>query len=139
MHRSSPRTEHPTSPYPPADLKHSPEAADSERGAGAGTAAPRALAAYPPVTLRNGAPGRACGKVEYVSIFCSDHPYCVEAGQTWSGPDRSVCLISRITASVEAAGGGTVAAEPYLSSGTSYSAFELVQRADGGYTVQRIR
>ena len=94
------------------------------------------MGAYPLVNIHNSAQDVACGTVQYASAFCSNDDYCVSPGRTWTASSRGVCLITKITASVQTPGGDTVAVE-YTSSGTSYSTFAVIS-SDNGYAVTRI-
>jgi hypothetical protein len=91
---------------------------------------------YPPVQIHNSTNYSATGTVDYASIFCSNDNYQVDAGKTWTGPGRGVCLVTQITA-VLLVDGKQVQAAVYQSSGTSYSQYAIIQTKDG-FAVTRV-
>lgn len=92
---------------------------------------------YPPVQITNSTSFNAFGRVEYASIFCSDDNYVVQRDDTWTASGRGVCLLTRITATVRTPS-GDIQAEPYVSSGTSYSRFAIIQVGVNRFQVTRI-
>ncbi|GIL67118.1 hypothetical protein Vafri_20570, partial [Volvox africanus] len=94
---------------------------------------------YPKVTIVNSTPYVARGQVDYLSLFCSDDGYTVSAnGATWTGPDRGVCLVKRVSATLNTPQ-GNVEAEAYTSSGTAYSQYAIIYQPNGnGFAVTRI-
>lgn len=98
-----------------------------------------APAAYPPIKLTNSTPYLAAsGTVRYLSWACRDDDYQnLQSGHTWTGPGRGTCLLTEITAIVRTPG-GDVYAEPYQSSGTSYSNFAIIQIGENKFKVTRI-
>lgn len=58
--------------------------------------------------------------------MCSDDNWSIVGQQTWYGPERGLCLLTKITGYLKV-NGNVIQAEPYTSSGTSYSEYELVQ------------
>jgi hypothetical protein len=110
----------------------------------AAEAAPRATspqeldpAAYPVVQIHDSTPFNATGDVEYASIFCSDDHYSETPKTTWSASSRGACLVTRITA-VVITPRGNITADPYTSSGTSYSQFAIIQTGDSSFAVTRV-
>lgn len=95
--------------------------------------------AYPPVKVTNSTPYLVpSGTVRYLSWTCKDDNYGpIDHGQTWTGPYRGVCLVTEITAIVRTPV-GDVYAEPYQSSGTSYSNFAVIQMGENKFKVTRI-
>jgi hypothetical protein len=92
---------------------------------------------YDPVQIFNSTSFNAFGVVEYASIFCSNDSYSVQRDETWRSSDRGVCLITRITATVRTPS-GNIEAEPYTSSGTSYSQFAIIQVGVNKFQVTRV-
>ncbi|ANY66048.1 hypothetical protein BBD42_05935 [Paenibacillus sp. BIHB 4019] len=92
---------------------------------------------YDPVQITNSTSFNAFGKVEYASIFCSDDNYAVQRDETWRASGRGVCLVTRITATVRTPS-GDIQAEPYTSSGTSFSRFAIIQVGVNRFQVTRV-
>lgn len=92
---------------------------------------------YDPVQIYNSTSFNAFGKVEYASIFCSDDNYSVQRDETWSASSRGVCLLTKITATVRTPS-GNIEAEPYTSSGTSFSRFAIIQVGVNKFQVTRV-
>lgn len=92
---------------------------------------------YDPVQITNSTSYNAFGRVEYAFIFCSDDNYAVQRDETWRASGRGVCLVTRITATVRTPS-GNIEAEPYVSSGTSYSRFAIIQVGVNQFQVTRI-
>ncbi len=92
---------------------------------------------YDPVQITNSTSFNAFGKVEYASIFCSDDNYSVQRDETWRASSRGVCLVTRITATVRTPS-GNIEAEPYTSSGTSFSRFAIIQVGVNKFQVTRV-
>ncbi|HEX2901085.1 MAG TPA: hypothetical protein VHS96_15305 [Bacteroidia bacterium] len=91
---------------------------------------------YPDVKINNTTPFNANGKVEYRSFVCSDDNYGVGGHQRWSN-SRGLCLITRITATVQTPQ-GNVNASSYDSDGTSYSNFAIIQTGPLEFAVTRV-
>jgi hypothetical protein len=100
---------------------------------------PVAATAYPPVKLTNSTPYLASsGTVRYLSWSCTNDNYAnLQSGHIWTGPPRGICLISEITGIVRTPSGDVVA-EPYESSGTSYSNFAIIQIGENKFKITRI-
>jgi hypothetical protein len=81
--------------------------------------------AYPKVEVKSSIPYFASGKVSYKSVFCGDDNYFTTMAEPYKADSRGVCLVTKITATVDTPD-GKVTAEPYTSSGTSYSQFSVV-------------
>ncbi|GAB1158471.1 hypothetical protein YWY31_44960 [Paenibacillus illinoisensis] len=94
-------------------------------------------AGYDLVQIVNSTPYNAVGRVEYASIFCADDNYSVQRDETWRASSRGACLVTRITATVRTPS-GNVEAEPYTSSGTSYSQFAIIQVGANRFQVTRV-
>lgn len=92
---------------------------------------------YDPVQIFNSTSFNAFGRVEYASIFCSDDNYSVQRDETWRASSRGVCLVTRITATVRTPS-GNIEAEPYTSSGTSFSQFAIIQVGVNKFQVTRV-
>ncbi|MEC0093728.1 hypothetical protein [Paenibacillus macquariensis] len=92
---------------------------------------------YDPVQISNSTSFNAFGRVEYASVFCSDDNYDVQRDETWKASSRGVCLVTRITATVKTPS-GNIQAEPYTSSGTSYSKFAIIQVGVNKFQVTRV-
>jgi hypothetical protein len=92
--------------------------------------------AYPPVHIVDSTPFSARGKVEYASLFCSNDDYFITPTHPFTN-DRGVCLITKITATVETSS-GNVEATPYTSSGTSFSQFAVIQTGPNTFQVTRV-
>ncbi|MFD5022910.1 hypothetical protein ACFWMP_28900 [Paenibacillus sp. NPDC058367] len=97
----------------------------------------RKAGGYDPVQIFNSTSFNAFGKVEYASILCSDDNYSVQRDETWKASSRGVCLVTRITATVRTPS-GNIQAEPYTSSGTSYSQFAIIQVGVNKFQVTRV-
>ncbi|MGQ8873445.1 hypothetical protein [Paenibacillus sp. TSA_86.1] len=97
----------------------------------------RPTGGYDPVQIYNSTPFNAYGTVEYASIFCSNDRYSVQREGTWRASGRGVCLLTRITATVITPS-GNIEAEPYTSSGTSYSQFAIIQVGPNQFRVTRV-
>ncbi|MFF2910310.1 hypothetical protein [Paenibacillus sp. NPDC057934] len=97
----------------------------------------KAVRGYDPVQIYNSTSFNASGKVEYASIFCSDDNYSVQRDETWTASSRGVCLVTQISATVKTPS-GNIQAEPYTSSGTSYSRFAIIQVGVNKFQVTRI-
>lgn len=61
----------------------------------------------------------------------------VQRDETWKASSRGVCLVTRITATVRTPS-GNIQAEPYTSSGTSYSQFAIIQVGVNKFQVTRV-
>lgn len=84
---------------------------------------------YPYVHIVNSTTYSVSGTADYASAFCSNDNYGMGPGQSWTASSRGVCLLTKISANVVTPG-GTIAATPYTSSGTSYSQFAVIQTND---------
>ena len=93
--------------------------------------------AYPLVQITNSTSFNAFGTVEYASFTCSNDDYAVERDQTWTASSRGVCLVTKISAIVRTPS-GNIQAEPYTSSGTSFSRFAIIQVGVNKFQVTRI-
>lgn len=108
-----------------------------------------ALLAYANVGVRNTTPFTIDVEVDYGSLFCSkDNLNGIQPGEEAYASSRGACLVKRINAKIyipaDTKGTGkygsstitarTVMAEPYLSSGTSYS--EFIVRMQAAYDDQ---
>lgn len=92
---------------------------------------------YPLVTVLNSTRYHASGIVDYLSSLCSNDKYDVETIGTWTAKNRGVCLVTKVTATIETPDGNVVA-EPYTSStGTSYSNFAIIQTGTSSFEVTR--
>ncbi|MFC3803520.1 hypothetical protein [Cohnella sp. GCM10012308] len=94
-------------------------------------------AGYDLVQIHNSTPFNASGKVEYASFLCSDDSYSVQRDETWRASSRGACLLTKITATVRTPS-GNIEAEPYTSSGTSYSNFAIIQVGPNQFQVTRV-
>lgn len=94
---------------------------------------------HPRVTIVNSTPYDAQGNVHYASQVCPDNKYSVLGnGATWTGPDRGLCLVTRISATLRTPQ-GDVEAAAYTSSGTAYSQYAIIYQANNkGFTVTRV-
>lgn len=92
--------------------------------------------AYPLVHITNSTNYPASGKVGYLSAFCSDDNYSVDANKDWRASSRGVCLLGSITATLTI-NGQSVTATPYQSTGTAYSEFAIIQTGNN-YAVVRV-
>ncbi|QAY67291.1 hypothetical protein [Paenibacillus protaetiae] len=92
---------------------------------------------YDPVQIVNSTSFNAVGTVEYASIFCSNDNFVVERDETWRASSRGVCLLTRISATVRTPS-GNIQAEPYVSSGTSFSQFAIIQVGANQFRVTRV-
>ncbi|SFT23616.1 hypothetical protein [Paenibacillus sp. BC26] len=97
----------------------------------------RGTSGYAPVQIFNSTSYNAFGTVEYASIFCSDDNYRVARNSTWTASSRGICLVTRITAVVQTPS-GNIQAEPYNSSGTSFSQFAIIQVGENRFQVTRV-
>ncbi|MGO4529142.1 hypothetical protein AB4Z30_08665 [Paenibacillus sp. 2TAF8] len=97
----------------------------------------RPTGGYDPVQIYNSTSFNAYGTVEYPSVFCSNDRYSVQREGTWQSSGRGVCLVTRITATVITPS-GNIEAEPYTSSGTSYSQFAIIQVGPNQFRVTRV-
>lgn len=93
--------------------------------------------AYPLVRIANSTKYAVEGDAIYCSAFCSDDHYNVESGMAWEAKSRGVCLLKRITATVQTPS-GNIEATPYTSSGTSYSQFAVVDLGGNNFSVTRV-
>jgi hypothetical protein len=91
---------------------------------------------YPKVQILNSTPYNASGTVVLATIFCSNDDYSVTPTNTWTGPERGVCLVSEINARVKTPN-GDVWAKSYTSSGTSFSQYAIVQTGPTTFEVNR--
>ncbi|WP_101807439.1 hypothetical protein [Paenibacillus pasadenensis] len=97
----------------------------------------REVQGYDPVQITNSTSFTAFGTVVYSSLFCANDPYAVSRDETWRASGRGVCLLTRISATVRTPS-GDIAAEPYTSSGTSYSQFAIIQVGVNQFRVTRV-
>lgn len=95
-----------------------------------------AMAAYPYVNIFDSTNYIASGKVSYASAFCSDDTYYVTPNTSWTANSRGVCLVTKISATVETPT-GKFEATPYTSSGTSYSQFAVISNGFNSFQVTR--
>lgn len=108
---------------------------------------------YPQVSIKNNTNKSVKGTVEYASAFCKNDNFSVGVGNTWTGPSRGVCLVTKITTENTTAarppvmvGGYDYASQTYSnlyywSSGTSYSKFGIFPTTLHGtedYIVHRV-
>lgn len=91
---------------------------------------------YPLVQITNSTNYIASGTVHYRSAFCSNDDYNVTPNTTWKAKSRGVCLVTEIDATVQTPNGNIVA-NPYTSSGTSYSLFAIIQTGPNSFEVTR--
>jgi hypothetical protein len=91
---------------------------------------------YPNVQIHDSTNYVATGTVHLATMFCSNDDYYVTPNTTWTGPDRGVCLVTKIDALVRTPG-GDIWAEPYESSGTSYSQYAVIQTGPTSFQVTR--
>ena len=96
-----------------------------------------AEAAYPLASVTDSTPYPISGEVKYASAFCSDDDYTANPGTKWFASSRGVCLITRVTATVQTPNGDKTAAS-YSSSGTSYSNFAVIDQGGNNFQVTRI-
>jgi hypothetical protein len=94
--------------------------------------------AYPLVNIVNSTNFSVSGTVSYASVFCSNDNYGMGPNKSWTASGRGVCLVTEISATVDAPG-GSVTATPYTSSGTSYSQFAVIQTNDNPYAFEVTR
>ena len=76
------------------------------------------------VEIKSSIPYIARGTISFRSHFCDDDPYSVTKTEPFK-VNSGICLVTKITATVDTPD-GKVTAEPYTSSGTSYSQFSVV-------------
>lgn len=82
---------------------------------------------YPRIKIKNTTDYVVYGEVDYLSFLCSDDNWAAVGQGHWLGPERGLCLLTKITGYVSV-GGNIIRAEPYTSSGTAvYSEFKLIQ------------
>jgi len=94
---------------------------------------------YPVAKVFNSTNYPVYGRVEYVSIFCSDDNCGVIQPLTrWVAKHRGVCLIKKVSATIQISNKETIEATPYTSSGTSYSSFAVVQVGTNQFAVTRL-
>ena len=93
------------------------------------------LEGYPLVAITNSTSHQAKGHVTYPG--CHGDDWTALPWDTWKASSRGLCLVSKITAEVNV-GGNWVGAEPYTSSGTSYSHYALVQVGPEKFTMTRL-
>ena len=93
--------------------------------------------AYDLIRISNSTNYSATGTVHLASAFCSNDRYSADANTTWTQSRRGVCLLDKISA-ILVTPEGTVEAAPYVSSGTSYSQFAILQTAPGQFQVTRL-
>jgi hypothetical protein len=93
--------------------------------------------AYPVVRICNSTPYPVSGQVSYASVFCSDDQFTIAPGACWEAAGRGICLVTGITV-VVVVNGNPVQAVPYISSGTSYSQFVVVQLGNDSFAVTRV-
>jgi hypothetical protein len=91
---------------------------------------------YPLVNIFNSTNYIASGTVHYKSAFCSNDDYTVTPNTAWQADSRGVCLVTKIDATVRTPNGDIVA-NPYTSSGTSYSQFAIIQTGPNSFEVTR--
>ena len=84
---------------------------------------------YPLVSISNTVDHKVSGTVSYggraTIFFCKPDYYSIAPKATWTASSRGLCLVTKITATVEAPY-GKVYATPYKSSGTGYSQFAVI-------------
>ena len=97
----------------------------------------QALAAYPYATVLDSTQYNIDGEVKYASAFCSDDDYSATPQTKWSASNRGACLIIRVSATVKTPDENK-AAEPYSSSGTSYSNFAVIDAGGNNFKVTRV-
>jgi hypothetical protein len=91
---------------------------------------------YDKVHIINSTAFVASGVVEYPTVFCKNDHYQMSAFASWTAGSRGVCLVTKIKATLNTPD-GDIEAEPYTSSGTSYSEFAIIQLAPGKFRVTR--
>jgi len=92
--------------------------------------------AYPPIQILDSTPYNVKGKVAYMGQSCSNDDYSITPTNTWTGPNRGICLLTEINALVKTPS-GEVWAKSYTSSGTSYSQYAVVQTGSNTFEVVR--
>jgi hypothetical protein len=93
--------------------------------------------AYPPIKILDATPYNVRGKVVYMGQFCSNDDYSVTPTNTWTGPDRAICLLNEINALVKTPN-GDVWAKSYTSSGTAFSQYAVIQMDSNVFEVVRL-
>ena len=92
------------------------------------------LEGYPLVTIINSTSHQAKGRVAYPG--CHDDDWTALPWDTWKATSRGLSLVSKITAPVNV-DGRWIDAQPYDSSGTSYSRYVLIQTSSNSFEVTR--
>jgi len=91
---------------------------------------------YTKVHISNSTPYSVKGTVEYA--VCSNDDYTAGAsGGEWTAGGRGVCLVTKITATIEIPG-GDVDAIAYTSAGTTYWNFAVIKTGASTYYVTRV-
>jgi hypothetical protein len=86
------------------------------------------LARYPQVSIINSTNKTLHGKVEYYKSLCPDDEFLVEPNERWEGSfPRGNCLVTQISTVV---GENHVEAKAYISPGTIYSEFAIMDLND---------
>ena len=82
---------------------------------------------YPLVSISNTVDHKVSGMVSYAGpyLLCKTDYYSIAPKGSWTASSRGLCLVTKITAAVEAPY-GKVYATPYKSSGTGYSQFAVI-------------
>ncbi|HDW3058386.1 TPA: hypothetical protein RMI67_006337 [Bacillus cereus] len=94
---------------------------------------------YPDIVIFNKTDLDARGDITLATFFCNDITYYVDAHDRTQSYSRGICLVTKITAFLNYPGSGIVyVAEPYTSTGTSYSQYEIVSIDRNKFKINRI-
>jgi hypothetical protein len=95
------------------------------------------MATYPPIQITNLTKNLVRGGDVIYSVCRDDNYKDLKPGETWTGPARGGCLLTKITGLVDTPN-GDVWATPYKSSGTSFSEFFIIERRPNEFVITRI-
>lgn len=76
------------------------------------------------------------GEVTYMTIFCTSHYFFVKPSSGWKSEKRGIFPIIQVSAEIHTPR-GIFTAKPYISVGTNYNRFEVVELRENVFKVVR--
>ncbi|MDP9957305.1 hypothetical protein J2X97_002974 [Epilithonimonas hungarica] len=91
-----------------------------------------------PIEIINSTNYIISGEISYMTVFCSSHYFFVKPNTNWESEKRGICPIVQVSAMIRTPR-GVFTAKPFVSIGTAYSSFEVIQTRENVFCVIRSR
>lgn len=78
------------------------------------------------------------GEISYMTVFCSSHYFFMKPNTNWKSEKCGICPIIEVSAIVRTPR-GVFTAKPFVSIGTTYSSFEVIQTKENIFSVIKLR